>query len=127
MADQYVSKVYIEANGVMYPCKSCEDKSESKAESVPTMNPTGRALGYRKGVPTYTISVEAPIKVAGMPFDPYSLYPYSGDPFTVVVVREDTTRVTYGDCKVTNVGDKGEVNGEASQSLEIEALRRDGE
>lgn len=116
---EYQGTIVMEVDGVEIDIESVDTTEKTGRKVVKSMNKTGRARGYTKGIGDIELKVSAMIPVTGdldwanIVGAKITIYPVGGG-----------QRISYLDCFTTEVGRKYKVDGEAKQDLSMVALRR---
>jgi len=115
---EYVGAVVLEVDGKEYDVVDLNVDHQTGRKLVKTMNKTGRALGYHKGVETWELSVTAAI-----PFDSAPDWEgIEGAKITIYPLSEGGQRESYTDCVCVSTGKKYSVENEARVDLKLVAL-----
>jgi hypothetical protein len=116
---EYLGSIVMEVNGQEVEIESLDVTHKTGRKLVKTMNKTGRAKGFAKGIGEFDLKVTAVIPLtgdidwAGIEGAKISIYPLS----------VGGQRTSYLDCFTLDVGKKYTVDGEAKQDLSMAALR----
>lgn len=119
--EEYVGSIILEMDGQEIEVTDLKEDTTTGRKLVKTMNKTGRAKGFSRGIAEYqlTISVVVPLtgdlNWEGMEGAKITQYPLSGS---------GGKRVSYLDCFSTQVGASYTVDNEAKRDITINALRR---
>jgi hypothetical protein len=118
--DEYVGAVVLEIDGQEIEVTDLDVQISTGRKLVKTMNKTGRAKGFMRGIGTYELTLSVVIPLTG-DLDWGSLegvkvtqYPVSGS---------GGKRTSYLDCFSTDVGAKYTVDNEAKRDIKMNALR----
>ena len=87
---------------------------------VKTMNKTGKAKGFSRGIATYELSVSAVIPDDDEP-DWENL---EGVKVSIYPLNKSSKRTSYLDCFTTEVGEKYTVDNEAKVDIKLAALSK---
>lgn len=115
---EYVGSVVMEIDGKEYEVVDLSVDHQTGKKIVKTMNRTGRALGFHRGVETFELSVTAAIPKD----DAKDWNGLEGGKITVYPLGEGGQRESYTDCVVASAGTKYSVENEARIDLKILAL-----
>lgn len=115
---EYVGSIVLEVDGKEYEVIDLNVDHQTGKKVVKTMNRTGRALGYHKGVETWELSVTAAIPME----EPVDWEGIEGAKITVFPPSEGGQRETYQDCVCVSAGRKYTVESEARIDLKLSAL-----
>lgn len=116
---EYLGAIVMEIDGKEVEIESLDITIKTGRKLVKTMNKTGRAKGFAKGISEIDLKVSAVIPVTG-DIDWGAL---EGAKITVYPLTTGGQRTSYIDCFTTDVGKKYTVDGEAKQDLTMMALR----
>lgn len=116
---EYLGSIVMEVNGQEVEIESLDVTNKTGRKLVKTMNKTGRAKGFAKGIAEYDLKVTAVIPLSG-DIDWAAL---EGVKITVYPLSSGGVRTSYLDCFTLDVGKKYTVDGEAKQDLSMAALR----
>lgn len=115
---EYLGAIVMEIDGKEIEIESLDVTHKTGRKLVKTMNRSGRAAGYSKGVEEYDLKVTAVIPAEG----DLIWSAIVGAKITVYPVTGNGKRTTYQDCFVTDVGSKYTVDSEAKRDLTLIAL-----
>lgn len=116
---EYLGAIVMEVNGQEVEIETLDVTNKTGRKLVKTMNKTGRAKGFAKGIGEIDLKVTAVIPLqgdidwAGIEGAKISIYPLSAG----------GKRTSYLDCFTLDVGKKYVLDGEAKQDLTMAALR----
>ncbi|BEL74457.1 hypothetical protein SM12BL1_07600 [Serratia marcescens] len=119
--EEYVGSIILEMDGQEIEVTDIKEDVTTGRKLVKTMNKTGRAKGFSRGIAEYqlTISVVVPLtgdlNWEGMEGAKITQYPLSGS---------GGKRVSFLDCFSTQVGASYTVDNEAKRDITVSALRR---
>lgn len=119
--EEYVGSIILEMDGQEIEVTDLKEDVTTGRKLVKTMNKTGRAKGFSRGIAEYqlTISVVVPLSGdlnwVGMEGAKITQYPLSGS---------GGKRVSFLDCFSTQVGASYTVDNEAKRDITVSALRR---
>ncbi|WCG83812.1 phage tail protein [Pectobacterium sp. A5351] len=119
--EEYVGAIILEVNGVELECTDLKEDVQTGRKLVKTMNRTGRAKGFSRGIAEYQAAVSVVIPLSGdldwegMEGVKITQYPVSGS---------GGKRVSFLDCFSTQVGAQYTVDSEAKRDITFAALRR---
>lgn len=117
--EEFVGAASLEVDGKEIEITTFNVKKVTGRRLVKTMNRSGRAKGFSRGIVTYDLSVTAVVPLKGTPIDWANI---EGAKLTVQPVGA-SQRYSYLDCFATEVGEKYEVEGEAMIDIQLAALR----
>jgi hypothetical protein len=118
--EEYLGSIVMEVDGREVEIESLDADNDTGRKLVKTMNKTGHAKGFARGIETFELKVSAVIPLAG----DINWAGIEGAKITLYPLQNNGQRVSYLDCFTTKVGRKYKVDGEAMQDLEMSALRR---
>ncbi|GFK94422.1 hypothetical protein NNJEOMEG_02267 [Fundidesulfovibrio magnetotacticus] len=115
---EYVGAIVLEVDGAEYEVIDLNVEHDTGKKLVKTMNKTGRALGFHKGVETFELSVTAAIPKD----DPKDWEAVEGAKLTIYPASDGGQRESYSDCVCISAGRKYSVENEARVDLKFLAL-----
>ncbi|MFJ5428578.1 phage tail protein [Pectobacterium actinidiae] len=119
--EEYVGAIVLEFDGQEVECTDLKEDTSTGRKLVKTMNRTGRAKGFSRGIAEYGVTVSVVIPLSGdldwegMEGVKITQYPVSGS---------GGKRVSFLDCFSTQVGAQYTVDNEAKRDITFAALRR---
>lgn len=116
---EYAGPVVMEIDGQEVEIESLDVTHKTGRKLVKTMNKTGRAKGFSKGIAEYDLKVTAVIPLAG----DIDWAGIEGAKITIYPLSAGGKRTTYQDCFTLDVGEKYTVDSEAKRDLTMAALR----
>lgn len=116
---EYLGSIVMEIDGKEVEVESLDVTFKTGRKLVKTMNRTGRAKGFAKGIGEYDLKVTAVIPVSG----DVDWAAIEGAKITIYPLQSGGTRTSYLDCFTVDVGKKYTVDNEAKQDLSMIALR----
>lgn len=116
---EYLGAIVMEIDGQEVEVESLDVTFKTGRKLVKTMNKTGRAKGFAKGIGEYDLKVTAVIPVTG----DVSWKDIQGAKITIYPFQSSGKRTSYLDCFTVDVGKKYTVDNEAKQDLTMIALR----
>ena len=116
---EYLGSIVMEIDGQEVEITSLDIRRNTGRKLVKTMNKTGRAKGYAKGIETFDLSVSAVIPLQG----DIDWACVAGAKITIYPQSAGGKRTSYQDCFTLDVGKKYSVDNEAMQDLTMAALR----
>lgn len=117
---EYLGAIVMEVDGVEVEIESLDVTFKTGRKLVKTMNKTGRAKGFAKGITEYDLKVTAVIPLVGS----VDWSAIQGSKITVFPLTIGGQRESYLDCFTVDVGNKYTTDGEAKQDLSMIALRK---
>lgn len=117
--EEYLGSIIMEINGQEVEIESLDVTNKTGRKLVKTMNKTGRAKGFAKGIAEYDLKVSAVIPLTG----DIDWAAIEGAKITIYPLSVGGKRTSYLDCFTLDVGKKYTVDGEAKQDLSMAALR----
>lgn len=116
---EYQGAIVMEINGQEVEIESLDVSHKTGRKLVKTMNKTGRAKGFAKGIAEYDLKISAVIPLTG----DIDWAGIEGAKITIYPLSVGGKRTSYLDCFTLDVGKKYKVDGEALQDLTMSALR----
>jgi hypothetical protein len=117
--EEYLGSIVMEVDGQEVEIESLDVTSKTGRKLVKTMNKTGRAKGFAKGIAEYDLKITAVIPLTG----DINWAGIEGAKITVYPLSSGGKRTTYQDCFTIDVGKKYTVDSEAKQDLTLASLR----
>lgn len=118
--EEYLGSIVMEVDGQEVEISSFDVKRMTGRKLVKTMNKTGRAKGFARGIETFDLTVKAVMPVSGN----LDWAGIEGAKITVYPQTAGGQRESYLDCFTIDVGESYTVDNEAIQDLTMAALRR---
>ena len=118
--EEFVGAVALEFDGREFDCTSFSASVATGRSLVRTMNRSGRAAGYRKGITQYDLSITVVIPADGSEPDWENMV---GAKLSVEPIAGGQ-REAYLDVFTTSVGAAYEMDGEARRNISAHALRK---
>ncbi|MHB1333390.1 MAG: phage tail protein [Sulfuriferula sp.] len=116
---EYLGSIVMEVDGQEVEIESLDVTNKTGRKLVKTMNKTGRAKGFAKGIAEFDLKITAVIPLSG----DIDWAAIEGAKVTIYPLSVGGTRTSYLDCFTLDVGKKYTVDGEAKQDLSMAALR----
>ncbi|MBN1085941.1 phage tail protein [Erwinia aphidicola] len=119
--EEYVGAIVLEWNGQEIEVTDLKEDINTGRKLVKTMNRTGRAKGFSRGIAEYQLTLSVVVPLTGdldwesMEGGKITQEPLSGS---------GGKRVTYQDCFTTTVGATYTVDNEAKRDITVQSLRR---
>lgn len=119
--EEYVGAIILEMDGQEIEVTDLKEDVTTGRKLVKTMNKTGRAKGFARGIAEYQLTISVVVPLSGdldweaMEGSKITQYPLSGS---------GGKRVSYLDCFSTQVGAQYTVDNEAKRDITVSALRR---
>lgn len=117
---EYVGLIILEVNGQDVEIESFSVTQKTGRKLVKTMNRSGRAKGFSKGIEEFDIKATAVIPLTG----DIDWAAIEGAKLSIYPQSEGGTRVSYLDCFTIEVGASYKIDGEAMQDITLAALRK---
>lgn len=117
---EYLGAIVMEIDGQEVEIESLDTKVMTGRKLVKTMNRTGRAKGFTKGVAEYTLNLTTVIPLTG----DIDWAAIQGAKIVVYPQTVGGKRTSYVDCFTMDVGEKYQVDGEAKRDVTMQALNR---
>lgn len=118
--EEYVGSIVMEVDGREVDVESLDPSVRTGRKVVKTMNKTGRAKGFSRGIADYDLKCTVPIPASG----DLDWEAIEGAKITIYPLVSTDQRETFQDCCVTDVGEKYTVDGEAKRDITLFALRK---
>jgi len=116
---EYLGAIVLEVDGQEVEIESLDVTHKTGRKLVKTMNKTGRAKGFAKGIAEYDLKITAVIPLTG----DIDWAAIEGAKLTIYPLSAGGTRTSYLDCFTLDVGNKYMTDGEAKRDLSMAALR----
>lgn len=117
---EYAGAIVLEVDGQEVEVIDVSVTSRTGRKLVKTMNRTGRAKGFARGIAEYELSATVAIPLSG----DKDWEKIEGAKLTIYPNSPGGKRESYVDCFSTEVGDKYTVDSEARRDIKLQALRR---
>ena len=117
---EYLGAIVMEVDGQEIEIESCDTSTKTGRKLVKTMNKSGRAKGFAKGIAEYDLKVTAVIPLTG----DIDWAAIQGAKITIYPQSAGGKRTSYLDCFTIDVGEKYQVDGEAKRDISMAALNR---
>ncbi|MGC4076288.1 MAG: phage tail protein [Rubrivivax sp.] len=117
---EFVGAIVMEVDGREIEVVSVNPTVSTGRRLVRTMNRSGNAAGFSRGVTNYDLRVTAVVPRDGEPLDWENI---EGAKITLAPIAGGK-RVSYLDCFSTQVGRQYEVDNEARVDIQMNALRK---
>lgn len=118
--DEYIGSIVMEVDSQEIEITDLDVQVVTGRKLVKTMNKTGKAKGFSRGISTYELSVSAVIPDTDEP-DWENL---EGVKISIYPLNNSSKRTSYLDCFTTEVGEKYTVDNEAKVDIKLAALSR---
>lgn len=118
--EEYVGSIVLEIDSLEIEITDLDVQEVTGRKLVKTMNKTGRAKGFSRGIATYELSVSAVIPETDIP-DWANL---EGVKVSIYPLNNSGQRTSYLDCFTTEVGEKYTVDNEAKIDIKMNALSK---
>ena len=117
---EYAGAIVLEVDGKEVEVIDLNVNTKTGRKLVKTMNKTGRAKGFAKGIAEYDLSITVAILLSG----DLDWEAIEGAKLTIYPASNGGQRESYLDCFTTEVGEKYSVDNEARRDLKVQALRK---
>lgn len=117
---EYLGAIVMEIDGQEIEIESCDSTIKTGRKLVKTMNKSGRAKGFAKGIAEYDLKVTAVIPLTG----DIDWAAIQGAKITIYPQSAGGKRTSYLDCFTMDVGEKYQVDGEAKRDVTMAALNK---
>ncbi|MEX3688857.1 phage tail protein [Paraburkholderia sp. BR14263] len=118
--EEYVGAIVLTVDGQDVEVIDFNVQSKTGRKLVKTMNRTGRAKGFSRGIAEYDLSVTVVIPESG----DLDWEAIEGAKLTTEPLSAGGPRVSYLDCFTTEASEKYSVDNEARRDLKMTALRK---
>lgn len=118
--EEYAGAVVMEIDGAEVEIESLDYTVKTGRKLVKTMNKTGRAKGFAKGVAEIDLKMTVVIPLTG-DMDWESL---EGVKIRIYPLDAGEKVTVFYDCFTVDVGEKYQVDGEAKRDITMQALRK---
>jgi hypothetical protein len=118
--EEYVGSIVLEIDSQEIEITDLDVQIATGRKLVKTMNKTGKAKGFSRGIATYELSVSAVIPDTDEP-DWENL---EGVKVSIYPLNNSSQRTSYLDCFTTEVGEKYTVDNEAKVDIKLAALSK---
>lgn len=117
---EYAGAIVLEVDGQEVEVIDLNVTTKTGRKLVKTMNKSGRAKGFAKGIAEHDLSITVAIPLTG----DLDWAEIEGAKLTVYPVSPGGQRESYLDCFTTEVGEKYSTDNEARRDLKLQALRK---
>lgn len=118
--EEYAGQVILEVDGQEIEVTSFNVSENTGRKPVKTMNRTGRAKGFARGIAEYGLSLTVAIPLSG----DIDWAAIEGAKLTKFPLGNEQQRESFLDCFTLSVSEKYQVEGEAMRDLTMQALRK---
>ncbi len=118
--EEYLGSIVMEIDGKEIDIESLDETVRTGRKVVKTMNRSGRAKGYARGMTDYELRLSVAVPLSGET----NWAGVDGAKITVYPLDSESSRTQYLDCFVTEVGSAYNVEGEAKRNISMVALRK---
>ena len=118
--EEYAGAIVLEVDSQEVEVIDLNVTTKTGRKLVKTMNRTGNAKGFAKGISEYDLSLTAVIPLMGdLDWDKIE-----GAKLTIYPLDPSGKRVSYLDCFATETGEKYSVDNEARRDVKLQALNK---
>ncbi|OQS35311.1 phage tail protein [Chromobacterium haemolyticum] len=117
---EYAGSIVMEVNGQEIDVIDLNVSSKTGRKLVKTMNSSGRARGFARGISEYELSVTVSIPLSGE----LDWEAIEGAKLTEFPVAPGGKRTSYLDCFTLEVGEKYGVESESRRDIKLLSLRK---
>lgn len=117
---EYLGAIVLEIDGQEIEIESVDPTVKTGRKLVKTMNRTGRAKGFAKGIAEYDLRLTAVIPLTG----DIDWAAIQGAKLTIYPQSVGGSRTSYVDCFTVDVGEKYQVDSEAKRDITMVALSK---
>lgn len=118
--EEYVGHIVLEVDGHEVEVIDLNIAQSTGRKLVKTMNRTGRAKGFARGIAEFGLSLTVAVPLSG----DIDWAAIEGAKITKFPLNSEQQRESFLDCFTVSVGEKYQVDGEARRDLSMQALRR---
>ncbi len=118
--EEYLGAIVLEVDGQEVEIESFDVTEKTGRKLVKTMNRTGRAKGFAKGIAEYDLKVTAVIPLTG----DLDWAAIQGAKLRKYPLTAGGKGTSYLDCFTIDVGEAYTVDGEAKRNISMGALRK---
>lgn len=118
--EEYLGTIVLEVDGQEVDVVSVDVTESTGKRVVKTMNRTGNAKGYSNGMRDYNLRLSVAIPANG----DLDWAAIKGAKLTIYPLDAEGKRTSYLDCATGEVGEKYDVQGEATRDITMMALRK---
>lgn len=118
--EEYAGQVVLEIDGKEIEVTSLNVTENTGRKPVKTMNRTGHAKGFARGVAEITLSLTVVVPLSG----DIDWAAIEGAKLTKFPLGAEQQRESFRDCFTLSVGEKYQVDGEAVRDISMQALSR---
>jgi len=117
--EEYLGAVVLEIDGLEVEIADYSVKKKTGRKLVKTMNKTGHAKGFSRGMAEYDINIAAIIPLKG----DIDWMAIEGSKLTIYPIVAGEQRISYLDCFTIEVSEKYSVDNEARRDISMGAMR----
>lgn len=117
--EEYLGSIVMEVNGKEVEIESLSITKKTGRKLVKTMNKSGRAKGFAKGIAEIDLKITAVVPLSG----DIDWGGIEGAKITQYPLTAGGKRTSYLDCFTIDVGEQYTVDGEAKRDISMAALR----
>lgn len=117
---EYLGAIVLEVNGQEIEIESYDATTKTGRKLVKTMNKTGRAKGFARGIEEIDLKISAVIPLTG----DIDWAGIEGAKLTIYPQTAGGKRTSYLDCFTIDVGEKYGVDSEAKRDISMGALKK---
>ncbi|WP_024302222.1 hypothetical protein [Pseudogulbenkiania sp. MAI-1] len=118
--EEYAGAIVLEVDGQEVEVIDVNVTSKTGRKKVKTMNRTGRAKGFARGIEEHDLSLTVAIPLSG----DLDWAAIEGAKLTLYPASQGGARESYLDCYTVEVGSKYSVDNEARRDIKMESLRK---
>lgn len=118
--EEYVGHIVLEVDGKEVEVIDLNVAQSTGRKLVKTMNRSGRAKGFARGIAEFGLSLTVAVPLSG----DIDWAAIEGAKITKFPLGAEQQRESFLDCFTVSVGEKYQVDGEARRDLSMQALRR---
>ncbi|WP_047258002.1 hypothetical protein [Chromobacterium subtsugae] len=117
---EYAGAIVLDVDGQEVDVVDLNVTSKTGRKLVKTMNSTGRAKGFARGITEYELSITVVVPLTG----DLNWEGIEGSKLTEYPLSSGGPRISYLDCFSTEVGEKYSTENEARRDIKLMSLRK---
>ncbi|WP_028535610.1 hypothetical protein [Paludibacterium yongneupense] len=113
--EEYVGAIVLDVDGTEYEVVDLDVQTKTGRKLVKTMNSTGKAKGFSKGITEYSLSITVVIPLTG----DIDWAAIEGAKVSITPEASGGSPVSYLNCCTTDVGEKYSVDNEGRRDIKM--------
>ena len=118
--EEYVGAITITVDSTVFEITKLSPQINTGRKPVKTMNPTGKVVGFCKGIKTYNLSISVVVPLVG----DIDWGDVEGAKITMKPLSPGGQTTTYQNCCVTDFSEAYDVENEATRDINLFATDR---